>query len=148
MSMFISTITDRGATPGLVKTVAFTQERLKMIAENVANMHTPGYRTKQLDVAGFQRALGDAFAQQREHRGSGRPFTVENGDQVRTDEQGRLRVTPSLRPSRNVLAHDGTNMSIERQMADLAETGMTNDLATTLLRGKYDGLRKAIRGTV
>ena len=47
--MFISTITDRGAKPALIKTMSFTEARLRMIAENVANMETPGYRAKRLD---------------------------------------------------------------------------------------------------
>jgi flagellar basal body rod protein FlgB len=46
------------------------------------------------------------------------------------------------------LFHDGTNQSLEREMADLAETVMVHETAGTLLRGNVDGLRKAIRGTV
>ncbi len=146
MAMFLSTITNKGATPGLIKTMAFTQQRLKMISENVANIHTPGYRAKQLDVNGFQQALGKAFAEHK--KDYQKPFVVENGDEVQTDERGMLKVTPTDRPVRNILFHDGTNMSIERQMADLAETGMTHEMAATLLRGNFDGLRKAIRGNV
>ena len=54
----------------------------------------------------------------------------------------------SLAPVEHSLLHDGTNQSIEQQMAMLAETGMTYDLATMLLNGSYNGLRKAIRGTL
>lgn len=146
MAMFLSTVTNRGVAPGLVKTMAFTQQRLRMISENVANMHTPGYKTKQLDVKGFQKALGKAFAENRQD--VTRPFVVENGDQVFTDDRGFLHVTPTERPVGNILFHDGTNLSIERQMVDLAETGMMHEMAATLLRGEFDALRKAIRGTV
>lgn len=144
--MYFSSLTDRGATPALVKTLAFNQSRLKMIAENIANIQTPGYRTKQLDRSAFQRSLREAL----DARGKdfSKPFVVRSGDEVRTDENGWLRVSPSQNPVENVLFHDGTNLSIERQMVDLAETGMMHELATTLLRGTYDGIRKAIRGTV
>jgi flagellar basal body rod protein FlgB len=37
-------------------------------------------------------------------------------------------------------------MSIEEQMADLAENAMMHETVTTLLRGRFDGLRKAIAG--
>ena len=47
--------------PALVKTLAYNEARLRMIAENVANIHTPGYRTKQLDVRGFQSSLRRAL---------------------------------------------------------------------------------------
>lgn len=144
--MFLSSVTDRGAVPALVTTLVYNQARLKMIAENVANIHTPGYRTKQLNTQAFRQALREAL----DARGDdpSRPLVVNAGDEVQTDRQGRLRVRPTEKPAENVLFHDGTNISIERQMTDLAETGVTHELATTLLRDRFEGLRKAIRGTV
>ncbi len=126
--------------------MVFTQARVKVISENVANSATPGYRAKHLDTRAFQGALRKAL----DARGGDphKPFRVEVDDQVATDEQGFLRVTPTETPVENILFHDGTNQSIERQMADLAETRMMHELASTLLRGRYDGIRKAIRGTV
>lgn len=142
--MFISSMADRGATPALVKTLVFNQARLQVISENVANSSTPGYQAKQLDTAAFQSELRRAL-DARDH--PSKPF-VMRGRQVRTDDQGFLQVTPTREPVENVLFHDRTNLSIERQMADLAETGMTQEFAATLLRGYVDGFRKAIRGTV
>jgi len=144
--MFLSSIANRGATPALERTLAFGEARLAMIAENVANIHTPGYRTKQLDAVGFQRALREALDAK-----GGDPhkrLEVNAGEEIATDERGHLTVRPSLAPVERSLLHDGTNQSIERQMAMLAETGMTHDLATMLLNGNYNGLRKAIRGTL
>jgi flagellar basal-body rod protein FlgB len=144
--MFISNLTDRGAGPALINTLVFNQARLKVIAENVANSNTPGYRAKSLDPRSFQAALRKAL----DERGGdpNKPLVIKDTGQVKTDRSGSLQVTPSETPVRNVLFHDGTNTSIEREMADLAETGMTQELASTLLRGRFDGLRKAIRGTV
>ena len=142
--MFITNLAESGATPALVKTMAFNEARLQMIAENVANSTTPGYRTKQLDTNAFQQSLREAF--EKRSRAPHRPFVVRSGREVATDDHGTLEVTPSLSPAENVLFHDGTNMSIERQMADLAETGMMHDLATTLLGGRFHALRAAIRG--
>ncbi|MFQ5414522.1 MAG: flagellar basal body rod protein FlgB [Phycisphaerae bacterium] len=142
--MLISSLVDRGATPALVRTAVFNQARLNMIAENIANYGTPGYRAKQLDVRGFQRALRDAL----DARGHdvNKPFVVAHGDEVETDDAGSLRVTPSEVPVENILFHDGTNVSIERQMSELAKTGMSQDMVVTLLRGRVDGTIKAIRG--
>lgn len=144
--MFISTMTDRGAMPALVKTLAYNEARLRMIAENVANIHTPGYRAKQLDVKAFQSSLRHAL----DARGGDarKPLVVKVGREVSTGRDGYLKVEPSQKPVDNVLHHDGTNLSIEREMADLAETGMAHNLAMTLLRGRFDELRTAIRGTV
>lgn len=143
--MFLSELTDRGPTPALVHTITFTQARLKTIAENIANWQTPGYRAKQLDPKAFQASLRDAI-EQRGSRGSG-PMML-NGKEVRSAKDGSLTVTAREKPLENVLFHDGTNLSIEREMAELAETGMTHELATSLLRRRFEGLTKAIRGTV
>lgn len=144
--MFLSSVAERGAVPALVKTLAYNQARLAMIAENVANIHTPGYRAKQLDARAFQRALRQAL----DARGGNpnEPFVVKVGREVQTDRNGHLRITPKERPVENILFHDGTNMSLEREMGDLAETGMTHELATALLRDRFESLHKAIRGTV
>ena len=142
--MFIANITERGATPALVKTLAFNRARFTMIAENVANLETPGYRAKQLDTKAFQAALCQAL--ERRAGDPGKPFVVTSGREVSTDPHGFLEVTPSDKPVENILFHDGTNLSIERQMAALAETEMMHQIATTLLRGRFAGLQKAIRG--
>ena len=144
--MYLSSLTNRGATPALVNTLAFNEARLKMIAENVANSQTPGYQTKHLDASAFQQALREAL----KAKGSDpyKSLVVKGGDETSTDKNGFLRVTPSHKPVENILFHDGTNMSIERQMADLAETGMMHELATTLLQDRFAGLRAVIRGTV
>ncbi len=144
--MFLSGLTDGGATPALIATLTYNETRLRMLSENIANVHTPGYRAKHLDTRAFQRSLRVALDERR--GGGSRPFRVEVPGEVETDRFGRLKVTPSERPTENILFHDGTNLSIERQMADLAETGMTHELATEFLRGRFQGLRKAIRGTV
>ncbi len=142
--MFFASLTERGSGPALVKTLVFQEARLMTIAENVANLVTPGYRAKQLDARGFQGALRSAI----DNRSSDptKPLTIRNKE-VRTDAAGRMTVTPSLRPLDNVLFHDGTNASLEREMSDLAQTQMSHDLATALLKTKMDGLRKAVRGT-
>lgn len=144
--MYLSNLMEGGATPAMVKVLAFNERRIGVIAENVANATTPNYKAKQLDAVGFQRALRRAFDQRAGDKTV--PFNVENGREVRTDDNGMLVVTPSETPTRNILFHDGTNQSLERQMADLAETVMFHEMVGTLLRGYVDGTRKAIRGTV
>ena len=144
MSLFVSSITNRGAMPALEKSLAYNEARLQVIAENIANYGTPHYRTKRLDQQGFQQALGEALA--RKGADAHTPLVVEQDDQAYTDQQGYLQVTPVEEPAENVLFHDGTNMSLEHQMAELARTGMSHDLYTSLLQGRFEGLRKAIRG--
>ncbi|MCG8407042.1 MAG: flagellar basal body rod protein FlgB [Phycisphaerales bacterium] len=141
--MFLSDVTSGGAFPMLEKTLAFTEARNRMLAENIANITTPGYRAKQLDVASFQSALRAASDKRSERGGS---FELGATREFDTNELGHLEVTPSERPVENLLFHDGTNARIELQMSDLAENTMMHQAATELLKGYYDGVGKAIRG--
>ncbi|UCG16760.1 MAG: hypothetical protein JSV19_01730 [Phycisphaerales bacterium] len=142
--MFFENLINRGAMPALVNTAIFTEERHRMIAENVANIGVPGYKTRQLDVKAFQQALGRALDKRNSDPAT--RFVVESGRQVRTNVRGGLVVTPEHRPSENILFHDRTNASIERQMAGLAENAMWHEMTNSLLATRFDALRKAIRG--
>ena len=142
--MFLANLTNRGATPALVNTLVFTEARHRMIAENVANWQTPGYKTKQLDVRAFQKELRHAL--DRKGSDPNKRFTMASSSQFGTRRDGRLRVSPTDMPVQNVLFHDGTNASIERMMTDLADNAMVHQATSTILKGYYDGLRKAIRG--
>lgn len=141
--MLIDSLGNSGSMSALLATMAFSESRQKVIAENVANAHTPGYRARYLDPKAFQSALGEALAERGNDQT--RPLRLD-GEQVRTDVSGMLQATPSEVPVGHVLFHDGTNVSIEREMAALAETGLTYEFAATLLTERFDGLRKAIRG--
>ena len=130
--------------PALKATWSFAQARHKIIAENVANMSTPNYKAKHLDYGEFQKALGRAM----EKRGDdpSQPLEFDRGGSFRLDRRGRLAANPARKPGQNVVFHDGTNLSIEMEMSDLASNAMLHEVTTTLLNGRFNGLRKAIRG--
>ena len=144
--MLFEGVVNGGSIPAMDQTLTFLRARLEMIAENVANVDTPGYRTKHLDAKAFQQALGEAMRRRDPRPGS--PFELPGTEQFRLDRHGYLQVTPTSEPQENILFHDGTEMSIERQMADLAETQMMHQTVVTLLKGRYDGLKKAIAGRI
>jgi len=136
-------MTDGGPIPLLERTLAFAEARQRMLATNIANLTTPGYRAKQLDMAAFQNALREAARKRSDGDGS---FALGSTREFRVDDLGLLQVTPRETPAENLLFQDGTNASIERQMAQLAENAMLNQVSAELLKGYYDGLGKAIRG--
>jgi flagellar basal-body rod protein FlgB len=124
--------------------LAFTQARHQILTENVANADTPGYKARQVDAAAFQRSLREALTRQDRTRSP--DLELKTGKQFRLDRDGRLAVTPTESPPENILFHDGTNIRIERQMAHLAENAMMHQATTEMLRGKFEGLMKAITG--
>jgi len=128
------------------KMMAYTQQRQRMLAENIANIDNPHYRAKQLDTKAFQAALGRAIEAAR--RDGPEAFRIPEGDQFRQDAQGRLVVEPGETPPENVLFHDDTNARIERQMAMMAENTMMHEFSSEILRHEYEQLLQAVRGRV
>lgn len=127
-------------------TWSFAQQKHRVIADNIANISTPNYKAKRLDYGEFQAALSEALD---ERKGKPKtPFVIKAGDQFRTNEKGQLVTTPTVKPSRNGVFHDGTNLSIEAEMSDLAANAMLHEMTTTLVNGYYGALRKAISGRV
>lgn len=92
-----------------------------MIAANMANIDTPGYRTKDID---FQHELARSVAAQ-----DGESPSVE----VR-DVQGLLE-----RP-------DGNNVDIDKQSLELAETQLQYQMGTQLIKERFHQLLSAING--
>jgi len=142
--MWLADVTEAGSGPALEKMMAYAEERHRMLAENIANIDTPGYKTKQLDPKLFQAKLREAI----EERGDDKTQRLKIGatQQFYQDQHGSLRVSPALKPPQNVLFHDGTNPSMERQMADLAENTLTYQVAVELKRARNTVIRQAIAG--
>jgi flagellar basal-body rod protein FlgB len=89
--------------------------RQKLVASNIANADTPGYKTKDIDFqAEFVNALG-----------GGDPFAVE---------------VPGL-----AVRNDGNNVSIDREARLLAENALRFSIATNLMRDQIKTVREAIQ---
>jgi len=129
-------------TGALEQTAAFTQARQKILAENIANIDTPGYRRKKVDLRSFQQALQDALKRCRANQ----PLPDVTTRQVYRDEAGRLRIRPEVEPPDNVMFHDRTNGRIERDMAEMAENLLLHQVTVELLRQRYHMLEIAIKG--
>lgn len=142
--MWLDNLINSGSLPVVQKVAAFTEARHQVLAENIANIDTPNYRTKQLDPKLFQAKLAEAI----EDRGGDprKHLRIGTTRQFHTDDQGMLRVTPTLKPPENILFHDGTNASIERQMASLAENTLMHQVSIALIQERLMVLRKAIAG--
>lgn len=89
--------------------------RQKLVASNIANADTPGYKTRDID---FQ------FEFMSQIKG-GAPNVVE---------------APGL-----VTRNDGNNVSVDRESRLLAENAIRFNLATQLLRGQIRAVRSAIQ---
>lgn len=102
--------------------------RQKLVSSNIANIDTPGYRTRDLD---FQQHLQAAM-----ERG-GRP-SVERAAAVVLDQ-----------PVEGLtVRNDGNDVSLEREARLLAETAMRFQMASMMLEKRLSITRSAIREEV
>jgi flagellar basal-body rod protein FlgB len=86
----------------------------KLVSSNIANVDTPGYRTKDVD---FQSELASQF-------GSLEPTAVE---------------VSGLKTK-----NDGNNVNMDRESRRLSENALRFAVATNLVRGQLQTLRSAI----
>ncbi|MGE5652634.1 MAG: flagellar basal body rod protein FlgB [Bacillota bacterium] len=96
--------------------------RHQILANNVANVDTPGFKRSGVD---FAQAMADAMKAADSH-----------GQSV-----------PSLRvvtEEATVLRNDGNNVDIEREMAEIAENNLLFNALTQLLSQRYAQLRTVI----
>jgi flagellar basal-body rod protein FlgB len=124
----------------------FAEQRHRVLAENMANIDTPNYASQRLDPEAFQTSLRKALTQAEKTRTN--RLELRGNAQFATQTDGNVTVRPAREPAPNVLFHDGTNARLEQLLGDVAQNSLSYELATNLLRGRYEGLLRAIRGRV
>ena len=94
--------------------LSFVTRRQEVIASNIANADTPGYKTRDVQTpSDFAAILGQFSPQIQEAAGLA---------------------------SRN----DGNNVSMDREARILAENDLKFNLATQMLKSEFKGIRSAI----
>src|SRR5436309_6642453 len=112
--MFIERLLNEGNAPLLEQVLRFTAARHRLLAENVANVDTPGYHQKDLSTENFQAAL----RRRVQERDSSPPGSV-SFDDVSAEVEN---------PTRNILFHDGNNRSMEQLMSDSAKNALMHNM--------------------
>lgn len=92
--------------------------RQRVIADNIANVQTPGYQAKRVQ---FEDALSAAVG-----NGSG---------------QVTARTLSSLEPTRE----DGNNVNLDTEVLSNIDTNLRYQLATRAMDGQFSSLRTAMR---
>ena len=112
-------------------------ERQRLIAENIANATTPGYRPRDLDTAGFERMLASMS-------GSGGPSLMRTNPLHMTSGGGSSRVEIVTRDDSETTI-DGNAVVLEEQMARAAETRMQFETGIALYQKGLELVRMAAR---
>ncbi len=141
----IDQVTNSEGIAVLERLIQFSGARQRLIAGNIANFDTPGYRPVDVSVDAFQEQLAEAV-EGRRASGRGGPLQLASSDQVVFNDGG---VTLHPEPiGANLLFHDGNDRDLERTMQSLVENFLTFRLAAELMRSRFDLINSAIRERV
>jgi flagellar basal-body rod protein FlgB len=122
--------------PALGEVLNFTQARHTVLAGNVANVNTPGYRLRDLSETDFQRKLKQAIDLAET---SARPLSP---GLARSDPSEEMReVRQSLE---NIVYHDDTNIDLEKQVTEINKNQILHNFALSVLTDQFRLLESAI----
>ena len=139
----IDGVVNSNAIPALERSMQFAGARHRVIANNIANFDTPGFRPRDVSVDAFQKRLGEAIDERREvHGHSGGDLELKDSRQVEFHENGMdLKARPV---GENILFHDGNDRNLERTMQDLVENFLAFRTSARFLRSRFSLLNAAI----
>jgi flagellar basal-body rod protein FlgB len=134
---------ENSTLPVLEQVVNFTEARHGVLAGNIANLDTPGYRTRDLSPDLFQERLHEAIERRRESRAPRSPYPVPTSTQVQsTTRSGENEWAESS--TKGILRHDENNTSLEHQVTEIAKNNAQHNLALSLMSAQFRLLRAAI----
>jgi|SRR5271170_657021 len=132
--MFIDRLLNQDASPVLEQMLRFTEARQQLLADDVANASTPGFRQTDMSVDKFQQMLGKRV----EQADKAAPGSVRYDDIQAEVEH----------PHHGILFHDGNNRSMEQLMSDNAKNALLHNLVVELLRRQYQTMDMALKEQV
>lgn len=142
--MFIQDLLTSGAMPSLELTMRFAARRQELLAHNIANLHTPNVRMRDVSPASFQAALGKAIGARRGATGGLHgEVEISRTREIRMRPDGSLALTPR-EGSGGILYQDRNDRDLERLMQVQAENMGVFRLASDLLVLKHRQIRDAI----
>jgi flagellar basal-body rod protein FlgB len=95
--------------------------RQKLVASNIANADTPGYKTQDID------------------------FRAEFAQQMQGQECGGPQAPQTMEPDGLPVKADGNNVSLDRESRMLAENAMRYSVAASLARAELQAIRTALQ---
>ncbi len=139
----LNDVTQSDAIGVLERMMQFAGQRHRIIAHNIANIDTPGFRPVDVSVEEFQERLRDAV-EARDARGAagGGSLPLADSREISFSEHGvTLRPQPA---GDNILFHDQNDRSAEHIMQDLVENFMAFRTAAQFTRKQFALLESAI----
>ncbi len=129
-------IIQSSSIPVLEQVVNFSQARHTVLAGNLANLHTPGYRVRDLSVGDFQSRLKEAIDARDQ------PASVQSPGE--TDCRTRPLMSDVAKDSKSILYHDDSNIAVEQQVTEMVKNQMQHNMALAIMASQFRLLQTAI----
>jgi flagellar basal body rod protein FlgB len=130
--MNLPTITTDNITEVLLKIFEFTQNRQKILIQNINTMHSEGFAPRDLPVDEFSKLIAQALA---EHARSGR-LILRDGENVKFGANGSFEATANIDENAKFLFEQNRDEYIHRQIDKMLENSLNQRIAADLLKQK------------
>lgn len=121
--------------------IGFAAARQQVIANNIANIDTPGYRMRDLDVKKFEKALSRAVDRSRRSNASFGALELPSMEAL-SDTSGQR--TSAADDFRGIVFHDDNDRSIEKLTTAMVENYQKQQQAVNILRSQVRLLRAIV----
>jgi flagellar basal-body rod protein FlgB len=133
-AMFVSLVQST-TIPLVEQVVHFTKSRHNVLAGNIANCSTPGYRSLDLSVEDFQYRLREAVAAQQQ---------LAMRLPGETDLQPSPRMADAAKESPTLLRPEGDGVSMEREVTEMVKNKGQHNLALSIMVSQFRLLQSAV----
>ena len=143
----LSSLYNSSTIPLLEQVVNFTESRHGVLAGNIANLDTPGYRTRDLSPELFQQRLKEALearhnpATASSGYGNYGSLSAMGGDRSGPRAGGLDQVADSMK---SILRHDDVDVGMEQQINEMIKNQSQHNLAIGIMSAQFRLLRAAI----
>ncbi|QDU55324.1 flagellar basal body rod protein FlgB [Aeoliella mucimassa] len=128
--------------PVLEQVVNFAQARHGVLAGNIANIDTPGYKTRDLSPELFQESLKEALVKREQAPNSNQISHGVLSNRERTREYNAFEGVAES--TKHILYHDGSDVSLESQVTELAKNQNMHNMAISLMTQQIRLMETAI----
>jgi len=146
----LANLFESSTIPVLEQVVQFTQLRHGVLAGNVANLDTPGYKTRDLSSELFEEKLLDAIETRRKGQSSS-PYANRYSDTgwpiASSDAPSKRDVddfSDVKEAMKSILYHDESDVAIEKQVTEIAKNQAQHNLAMSIMISQFQLLEAAI----
>lgn len=120
------------------KALHIRAKRAEVLANNLTNADTPGFKARDIDFKSILRGQMSASSQRMVATNS-RHFSAGAADMVSPELLYRNPLQPSL---------DGNTVEEQVEMSRFAQNTMDFQASFQMLNGKFKGLKNAIKGDI